>query len=90
MDKLFRSIKWEDRIYFGLRWLTLLGISTLILIVRDDVDVAIQQLITPFTIGAVATLIFGFSLLNKLTYTASPYLALIADWITAGVFISAG
>ncbi len=87
MDKLFRSIKWEDRIYFGLRWLTLIGISILIVIIRDDVNVVVQQLITPITIGTVATLIFGFSLLNKSTYSASPYLALVADWITAGVFI---
>lgn len=95
MDNLFKSAAGHNWLYFGLRWLMLVGFSIATFLVQANTRMpngtfdfkAIEDIAMVFGIGAIATLILGFFNAFNALRSLVIYPKLIGDWLIAGLFV---
>ncbi len=95
MDNLFKSALGHNWLYFGLRWLMLVGfaLATFLMQARTRMpegvfsSASVQDILLVLGVGILATLILGvFSAVNALRPFII-YPKLIGDWLIAGLFV---
>lgn len=88
MDKQIAETTWRDWAHFGLRWLFLAFISSLIYISRTQAGIAVNgDLAIAFVISAVMNIFFAIFVLYPTVHRALPHIIILGDWLTVGVFV---
>jgi signal transduction histidine kinase len=87
----------QDYIVFGLRWLMLIAFALAIILTRGALETLTLErfgerysdVLTAFTVGAVATVLLGGMVVIPALRPYTPFLIVPSDWLIAGVFMSA-
>ena len=84
---LINSPTWQDWIYFGVRWLVIIGLGFLVFVFRQFNTLNTNDIMIAVAIGAVSNIILGLCAGMKQFHGVSRFVAIITDWVIVGVFI---
>lgn len=86
-SSLIKTPTWNDWIYFGVRWLLILALGLMVLVFRQFDTQNINDILIAMGISAVANIVLAIFAGAKQLHGASSYVAIVTDWVIAGVFI---
>jgi len=87
LKTLSKSPASQDWLYFGVRWFLILGLVLMVLAFRQFDTTNLSDVLTAAAISAVLNITLAVFAGVKPLQSFSPYVAMITDWIIAGVFV---
>jgi len=77
----------QDWLYFAVRWLLILGLTVMVLAFRQFDTSNLSDIITAIMISTIVNIMLAVFAFVKPLQDYSQYVALVGDWVIAGVFI---
>ena len=84
---LIKMPTWKDWIYFGIRWLLIIMLGFMVFVFREFDTANVTDIVTAVAIGSVANIVLAVFAGVQPLYKLSRYVAILTDWVIAGVFV---
>jgi len=84
---LSKSSASQDWLYFGIRWLLILGLVVMVLSFRQFDISNLTDVLTAVAVSVVANIVLAVFAGVKPLQSFAPYVAMASDWVIVGVFV---